>query len=242
MERDLTDTDDRPAPPQASQTLTAILRACAGPYAARSDFPSLQHAARPHDTPQLLKWLDATISHAERAQTRWLEESEAHRVQAARILAAWWTLARWCTARPHPVLALLLAPARKSLAHRAEYLPKWAKISTRAAEDEGRRLTLFRSEYEGLAQPAATPESQDRPYFVVGQWQGGGDVEIWHVEEAPTDPGELSDLCEQRTVDADDAFGSVEIVYAASPEAAAEQARREASETSERIHRELTRP
>ncbi|MET7725443.1 hypothetical protein [Streptomyces mirabilis] len=65
---------------------------------------------------------------------------------------------------------------------------------------------------------------------------------IWHVEEALTDPSELSDLCEQHTVDAEDAFGSVEIVYAASPEAAAKQARREASETSERIHRELTRP
>ncbi len=93
-----------------------------------------------------------------------------------------------------------------------------------------------------MTRPAAAPESQDRPYFVIGQWKGGGNVDIWHVEEAPTDPGELSDLCEQHTVDAEDAFGSVEIVYAASPEAAAEQARREASETSERIHRELTRP
>ncbi|MFF0795161.1 hypothetical protein [Streptomyces spiralis] len=93
-----------------------------------------------------------------------------------------------------------------------------------------------------MTRPAPAPESRDRPYFVVGQWTGGGDVDIWHVEEAPADPGELSDLCEQHTVDAEDAFGSVEVVYAASPEAAAEQARREASETSERIHRELTRP
>ncbi|MFJ9544140.1 hypothetical protein ACIRPX_44025 [Streptomyces sp. NPDC101225] len=242
LERDLTDTADRPAPPQAGQTLTAILRACAGHYAARSDFPSLQHAARLHDTPQLLRWLDAMISHAARAQARWQAEAEAHRAQAARSMAAWWTLARWFTARPHLMLALLLAPGRESLAHRAEYLPKWAEISTRAAEEEGRRLTLFRSEFEQLARPAAAPESQDRPYFVVGQWKGGGDVDIWHVEEAPIDPGELSDLCEQHTVDAEDAFGSVEIVYAASPEAAAEQARREARETSERIHRELTRP
>ncbi|MFE2473932.1 hypothetical protein [Streptomyces mirabilis] len=61
------------------------------------------------------------ISHAERVQARCLEEAEAHRVRAARSLAAWWTLARWFTARPHPVLALLLAPGRESLAHRAEY-------------------------------------------------------------------------------------------------------------------------
>ncbi|MFF0795160.1 hypothetical protein [Streptomyces spiralis] len=89
----LLDTDDRPAPEQASQTLTAILRACASNYAARSDFPSLQHAARRHDTPQLLKWLDAMISHTERTQTRWLAEAETHRAQAARSQAAWWTLA-----------------------------------------------------------------------------------------------------------------------------------------------------
>lgn len=179
------------------------------------------------------------ISYAEQAQARYLEEAEAHRVQAARSLAAWWTLARWFTARPHPVFALLLAPDRESLAHRAEYLPKWAEISRGAADEEGRRLTLFRSEYEGLARPAAAPENRDRPYFVVGQWKGGGDVDIWHVEEAPANPGERTDLCDEYREDADNAFGSVEIVYAGSPEAAAEQARREARETSERIHREL---
>ncbi|MFD7874155.1 hypothetical protein ACFV5G_08520 [Streptomyces sp. NPDC059766] len=171
----LVDTDDRPAPEQADQTLTAILRACAGDYAARSDFLSLQHAARRHDTPQLLKWLDAMISHAEREQARRLEEAEAHRVQAARTLTAWWTLARWFTARPHPVLALLLAPGRESLAHRAEYLPKWAEISTRAAEDEARRLALLRSEYEGLARPTAVAEGPERAYFEpAGRVRGAG--------------------------------------------------------------------
>ncbi|WP_406469813.1 hypothetical protein [Streptomyces sp. NBC_01615] len=238
----LVDTDDRPAPPQASQTLTVILRACAGDYAARSDFARLQHAARRHDTPQLLKWLDAMISYAERAQARYLEEAEAHRVQAARSLAAWWTLARWFTAHPHPVLALLLAADRESLAHRAAYLPKLAEISASAADEEGRRLTLLRSEYEGLSRPTATPENQDRAYFVVGQWKGGGDVDIWHVEEAPADPGERADVHERYCEDAEEAFGSVNVVYAASPQAAAEQARQEAHETSERIHRELTRP
>ncbi|MFE2473931.1 hypothetical protein [Streptomyces mirabilis] len=92
-----------------------------------------------------------------------------------------------------------------------------------------------------MARPAAAPENRVRPYFVVGQWKGGG-VDIWHVEEAPADPGERADLCDEYREDADNAFGSVEIVYAASPEAAAAQARREARETSERIHRELTRP
>ncbi|MEV5850378.1 hypothetical protein AB0M32_51335 [Streptomyces sp. NPDC051985] len=164
LERDLTDTNDRPAPAQASQTLTAVLRACASDYAARSDFPSLQCAARRHDTPLLLGWLDAMISRAERLQARWLEEAAAQRAQAARSLAAWWTLARWCADRPHPVLVLLLVADRESLAHRAEYLPKWAEISRRAADEEGRRLTLFRSEYEELTHPAAVPETGGRAY------------------------------------------------------------------------------
>ncbi|MGW7410171.1 hypothetical protein ACWGI9_41965 [Streptomyces sp. NPDC054833] len=202
----------------------------------------LQHAARRHDTPQLLKWLDAMISPAERAQARRLEEADAHRFQAARGPGAGWTLACWFADRPHPVLALLPAPIRESLAHRAEYLPKWAEISRSAANEEDRRLTLFRSEYEGLTQPTAAPQSGERAYFVVGQWTGGGDVDIWHVEKAPADPGERADVHEQHKEDAEETFGSVDVVYAASPQAAADQARRKARETSERIHREFTRP
>ncbi|MCX4617979.1 hypothetical protein ABT255_17215 [Streptomyces mirabilis] len=42
-----------------------------------------------------------------------------------------------------------------------------------------------------MARPAAAPENRDRPYFVAGQWKGGGDVDIWHVEEAPADPKDV---------------------------------------------------
>jgi hypothetical protein len=73
------------------------------------------------------------------------------------------------------------------------------------------------------------------------QWTGGGDVDIWHVEEAPTDPADRSGVYDQHREDAGDAFGSVAIVHATSPEAAAERARQEARETSERIHREVAR-
>ena len=90
--------------------------------------------------------------------------------------------------------------------------------------------------------PAAAPQEQERAYFVIGQWRGGGDVDIWHVEEVPADPGERTDRGDKHREDADDAFASVEIVYATSPEAAAERARREARATSERIHREADRP
>ncbi|MEU9919485.1 hypothetical protein [Streptomyces sp. NPDC051001] len=87
-----------------------------------------------------------------------------------------------------------------------------------------------------LSSPA--PEDRERAYFVIGQWKGGGEVDIWHVAEAPTDPGERADVHERHQVDADEAFGSVNVVYATSPQDAADRARLEARETSERIHRE----
>ncbi|MEU5894492.1 hypothetical protein ABZ835_48185 [Streptomyces sp. NPDC047461] len=82
------------------------------------------------------------------------------------------------------------------------------------------------------------PDDRERAYFVIGQWKGGGEVDIWHVAEAPTDPGERADVHEQHQGDADEAFGSVNVVYATSPQDAADRARLEARETSERIHRE----
>ncbi len=48
----------------------------------------------------------------------------------------------------------------------------WARrmLSMRAAEDEGRLLTLFRSEYEGLTRPAAAPEAGS----ARTSWSGSG--------------------------------------------------------------------
>ncbi|MEW1648433.1 hypothetical protein [Streptomyces sp. NPDC091219] len=88
----------------------------------------------------------------------------------------------------------------------------------------------------------AAPQEQERAYFVIGQWRGAGTVDVWQVEEAPADPGERSDRGDEHREAAEDAFGSVEVVYAISPEAAAEGARREARATSQRIRRETGRP
>ncbi|MEU6579047.1 hypothetical protein [Streptomyces sp. NPDC046805] len=77
---------------------------------------------------------------------------------------------------------------------------------------------------------------------MVDQWKSGGDIAIWHVEEPPTDPGEQADAHEQQLQDAEETFASVNVIYATNPQAAADQARREACETSERIHRDLTDP
>ncbi|MFD6343650.1 hypothetical protein ACFWF9_02845 [Streptomyces roseolus] len=77
-----------------------------------------------------------------------------------------------------------------------------------------------------------------KPYFVIGTWRGGN-VDIWHVTEAPADPAARSRLHDEYAEAADDAFGSVNIVHATSKDAAADQARQEARETSERIGRDL---
>jgi len=87
-----------------------------------------------------------------------------------------------------------------------------------------------------MDQSAPESEAQERAFFVIGQWSGG-DVDIWRVEEAPADPGERADVHDQHQLDAEEAFGSVEVVYASSPQEAATGARREARETSERISR-----
>ncbi|MFD8396730.1 hypothetical protein ACFV2N_48300 [Streptomyces sp. NPDC059680] len=63
------------------------------------------------------------------------------------------------------------------------------------------------------------------------------------MEEAPTDPGEQPDAHEQHQEDAEETFASVNVIYACQPAGAtADQARREARETNDRIHRELTHP
>ncbi|MFB7424775.1 hypothetical protein ACFC0K_16030 [Streptomyces hydrogenans] len=77
-----------------------------------------------------------------------------------------------------------------------------------------------------------------KPYFVIGAWSGG-DVDIWHVEEAPIDPTARSLLHDEHSNAADDAFGSVNIVYATSKKAAADQARQEARAVNEQIARDL---
>ncbi|MFE7077120.1 hypothetical protein ACFU96_44250 [Streptomyces sp. NPDC057620] len=79
---------------------------------------------------------------------------------------------------------------------------------------------------------------QEREYFVIGRWSGP-EIDVWKIEEAPRDPAERDDLLEEYRLDAEDAGGSIEIVYADTGAQAEETARREAEETAERISRSL---
>ncbi|MET7889324.1 hypothetical protein ABZU45_40545 [Streptomyces avermitilis] len=80
----------------------------------------------------------------------------------------------------------------------------------------------------------------ERPFFVIGQWSGPH-LKVWDVREAPDDPEELAAAHEELGLDAEEAFGSVEIVHAASAKEAEATARREAAETAERISQDMTR-
>lgn len=88
------------------------------------------------------------------------------------------------------------------------------------------------------AGPQGEPDAQERPFFVIGQWSGP-DVQVWAVLEAPHDAAERSDALEECALDAEDAFGTVEVVFAVSAAEAETTARREAAETAERIVREM---
>ncbi|MFE0640180.1 hypothetical protein ACFW2Y_00910 [Streptomyces sp. NPDC058877] len=85
------------------------------------------------------------------------------------------------------------------------------------------------------------PNTVKRAYFVIGAWTGGGRLDIWRIEEAPSNIAERSRLHDEYSEAAEDAFGSVEIVYATSEDTAAERARHEARETTERTRREAPR-
>jgi hypothetical protein len=82
-------------------------------------------------------------------------------------------------------------------------------------------------------EPDAIPgePAWERPFFVVGQWSGSN-VHVWAVLEAPIDALERSDALEEILLETDDAFGSANVVFAASAAEAEATARREAVETA----------
>ncbi|GHB77570.1 hypothetical protein GCM10010377_79790 [Streptomyces viridiviolaceus] len=80
---------------------------------------------------------------------------------------------------------------------------------------------------------------QQRPFCVVGRWSGA-DIEVWAVQEALRDDGERSEMREEYCLEAEEAFGSVEVVCAASAGEAEMNARVEAVQTAARIRRDLT--
>jgi hypothetical protein len=96
------------------------------------------------------------IPAVERDMHRAEREAAAHRRQAAHVTAAWRRPARSLIDQPSLLLALVLATAPESLAHRATYLPRWAEISTDSAAFYRRRLAHYQAEAQGPCQPSRT--------------------------------------------------------------------------------------
>lgn len=88
------------------------------------------------------------------------------------------------------------------------------------------------------AAPEGAPMPQERPFFVVGQWSGP-DIQVWAVLAAPVEAAERSDALKKCALDAEDAFGSVGVVFAVSAAEAEAAARPEAAETAEQIGRAM---
>lgn len=108
-------TAGHPPSEKANATLTAVLRACAEHVAQRADLPELLAAARRRDTPALLRFLTHSAREHRAAAARldgWAAAADPARRAA---VAGWWTVARWLTRSPHPVLLTMLAPFPGSL-------------------------------------------------------------------------------------------------------------------------------
>ncbi|MEU6511056.1 hypothetical protein [Streptomyces sp. NPDC046942] len=94
---------------KTAAVLTAVLRACAEHVAQRADLPAILDASRQRDAPSLLRFLVWSVDHHQAEAARLEREArDAHPARRAAV-AAWWTVARWFTACPHPVLLLMLA-------------------------------------------------------------------------------------------------------------------------------------
>ncbi|MEU5243796.1 hypothetical protein AB0G81_06710 [Streptomyces asoensis] len=106
--------------PRTAATFTAVLRACAEHVERREDFPQILAASLARDAPALLRFLTSSAGSHRRAAARLEGEARASRGALRAAVAAWWTVARWFTARPHPVLLLMLANADGSLAREVD--------------------------------------------------------------------------------------------------------------------------
>jgi hypothetical protein len=106
--------------PKTAATLTAVLRACAEHVAQRPDFPQILTASRERDTPTLLRFLTWSADYHRSTAARLEDKARASRPVLRAAVTAWWTVARWFTAQPHPVLLLMLANRDGSLARNVD--------------------------------------------------------------------------------------------------------------------------
>lgn len=122
--------------PKTTATLTAVLRACAEHVMQREDLPALLTASRQRDTPALLRFLDWSVTYHQAEAARLEAEARAALPARRAAVAAWWTVARWFSASPHPVLLVMLADYPGSLSRHISVMQWWAPYCQTAATHE----------------------------------------------------------------------------------------------------------
>ncbi|MFE4629281.1 hypothetical protein [Streptomyces mirabilis] len=136
--------------PKTAATLTAVLRACADDVAQRDDLSLILDASRLRKTPGLLRFLNWAAAHADADAVRCTAASHAARRELKAAVAFWWTIARLSSAHPHPVLLLMLADYKGSLA-RDIHVRMWkAPYYFERAAEERARADKYRGEVASL--------------------------------------------------------------------------------------------
>ncbi|TLS45803.1 hypothetical protein FE633_13695 [Streptomyces montanus] len=153
---------------KTAATLTAVMRACADHVAHRDDLPEILNASRQRDTPALLRFLTWSTAHAQAEAARYEREARAARPARRAAVAAWWTVARWFLASPHPVLLLMLADLPysqfpDSLARTVDVKQWWGPYCLTEAAREHEHARRAQAEAASLrAQQHARPRGRRR--------------------------------------------------------------------------------
>ncbi|UFQ99722.1 hypothetical protein KBP30_41580 [Streptomyces sp. Go40/10] len=146
----MTSTDGHEPPEKTVATLTAVLRACAAHVAQHDDLPVLLDLSRQRDTAALLRFLTWSAAHHQAEAARLEREARAAHPARRAAVTAWWTVARWFTACPHPVLLLMLADLPNSLARTVDVQQWLAPYCLTAAAREHEHVRRAQAEADSL--------------------------------------------------------------------------------------------
>ncbi|MGW7131337.1 hypothetical protein ACWGIA_23795 [Streptomyces bobili] len=149
--------------PTTAQTLTCVLRACAEHVTHRSDFPQILAASRERDTPALLRFLTWSADHHRSAAARLEGKARASQPALRAAVTAWWTVARWFTAQPHPVLLLMLTNLDGSLARNVDVQAWLGPYCLTEAAGEHDRARNAEAEASSLRTQQRTRRTARRP-------------------------------------------------------------------------------
>jgi hypothetical protein len=136
--------------PKTAATLTAVLRACADAVAQRDDLPLILDAARLRKTPGLLRFLSWAAANCDAHAVRCAAQSQAARQELKTAMTLWWTIVRFFTAHPHPVLLPLLVDDYGTLARRLHVLVWEGPYYAERAAEERALSEKYRAEVDSL--------------------------------------------------------------------------------------------